>query len=157
MHSVFGCYSGVWNQDQLQVMVDDAVDPPPPLPLISLKPCMNLHPAACPSLLLMDVGMITSIPSKDPCLPLPSPEGCGRLIITWQRIWGMRNTRGGQEVGGPHGASRKQAMTYVCHGLFPLIFCTSNKLKSGNTNFALAVFSCLWESLIVSAKDWLHV
>ena len=40
----------------------------------------------------------------------------------------MRNTRGGQEVGGPHGASRKQAMTYVCHGLFPLIFCASNKL-----------------------------
>ena len=28
---------------------------------------------------------------------------------------------------------------------------------SGNTNFALAVFSCLWESLIVFAKDWLHV
>ena len=28
---------------------------------------------------------------------------------------------------------------------------------SGNTNLALAVFSCLWESLIVFAKDWLHV
>ena len=30
-------------------------------------------------------------------------------------------------------------------------------LASGNTNLALAVFSCLWESLIVFAKDWLHV
>ena len=28
---------------------------------------------------------------------------------------------------------------------------------SGNTNLALAVFSCLWESLIVFAKDWLYV
>ena len=33
-----------------------------------------------------------------------------------------------------------------------LVACTS-----GNTNLALAVFSCLWESLIVFAKDWLHV
>ena len=30
-------------------------------------------------------------------------------------------------------------------------------MTSGNTNLALAVFSCLWESLIVFAKDWLHV
>ena len=33
---------------------------------------------------------------------------------------------------------------------------TSNS-SSGNTNLALAVFGCLWESLIVFAKDWLHV
>jgi len=51
--------------------------------------------------------MITSIPSKDPSLPLLSPEGCGQLIIARQRIGGT------QEVGGPGGASRKQAMTYV--------------------------------------------
>ena len=28
--------------------------------------------------------------------------------------------------------------------------------SSGNTNLALAVFSCLWESLIVFANDWVH-
>ena len=27
---------------------------------------------------------------------------------------------------------------------------------SGNTNLALAVFGCLWESLIVFANDWVH-
>jgi hypothetical protein len=30
-------------------------------------------------------------------------------------------------------------------------------VTSGNTNLALAVFGCLWESLIVFAKDWQHV
>ena len=29
-------------------------------------------------------------------------------------------------------------------------------LASGNTNLALAVFGCLWESLIVFANDWVH-
>ena len=29
-------------------------------------------------------------------------------------------------------------------------------VSSGNTNLALAVFSCLWESLIVFANDWVH-
>ena len=28
--------------------------------------------------------------------------------------------------------------------------------SSGNTNLALAVFGCLWESLIVFANDWVH-
>ena len=36
-------------------------------------------------------------------------------------------------------------------------FIAARALTSGNTNLALAVFSCLWESLIVFAKDWLHV
>ena len=29
--------------------------------------------------------------------------------------------------------------------------------SSGNTNLALAVFGCLWESLIVFANDWVHL
>ena len=35
--------------------------------------------------------------------------------------------------------------------------CAVDVTTSGNTNLALAIFSCLWESLIVFAKDWLHV
>ena len=31
-----------------------------------------------------------------------------------------------------------------------------NECQSGNTNLALAVFGCLWESLIVFANDWMH-
>ena len=30
------------------------------------------------------------------------------------------------------------------------------QFTSGNTNLALAVFGCLWESLIVFANDWVH-
>ena len=32
----------------------------------------------------------------------------------------------------------------------------NHELASGNTNLALAVFGCLWESLIVFANDWVH-
>ena len=32
----------------------------------------------------------------------------------------------------------------------------SQKESSGNTNLALAVFGCLWESLIVFANDWVR-
>ena len=42
-----------------------------------------------------------------------------------------------------------------CHGadLLPSDLIAS---ASGNTNLALAVFGCLWESLIVFANDWVH-
>ena len=33
---------------------------------------------------------------------------------------------------------------------------SGNMDSSGNTNLALAVFGCLWESLIVFANDWVH-
>ena len=38
-------------------------------------------PTVCPYPLLRDMGAITSIPNKDLSLPLPSPEGCGLLIV----------------------------------------------------------------------------
>ena len=33
--------------------------------------------------------------------PLPSPEGCGRLIVAQQRSWGGKNTRGDPSNGRP--------------------------------------------------------
>ena len=37
-----------------------------------------------------------------------------------------------------------------------VLFPNSKPEASGNTNLALAVFGCLWESLIVFAHDWVH-
>jgi len=78
----------------------------------------NLH-TVCPSPLLRGVGTITGIPSKDPTPPLPSPEGCGRLIVARRKSWGTRNTR-------------RWCVTEtdrdICHGPLSLIFPASNKL-----------------------------
>ena len=79
-------------------------------------------PTVCPYPLLRDMGTITSIPNKDLSrLPLPSPEGCGLLIIARQRIWGDPGS------GRPRWCVTKTGHD-ICHGPFSLIFPALNKL-----------------------------
>jgi len=100
---------------------------PPPPPSSNIPQAMNLHPTVCLSPLLRDVDMMTSIHSKNPSLPLPSPEGCGWFITAQWRIWGMRNTMGDAGSGMPRWCITETGHD-ICHGPFSLIFPTSNKL-----------------------------
>jgi len=80
---------------------------PPP---ICLKPRIYTPPFAPPLCWGMWARSVAS-PTRIPA-PLPSPEGCGWLIIARRRIWGMRNIMGDLGSRRP-GVSWKQATTYV--------------------------------------------
>ena len=75
---------------------------PLPVPSSSQLPPSCVHPPCeGPSPLLRDVGPSVNTPASPAAPAPPLPEGCGRLIFTWPRSWGRRNTRGDLWSGRP--------------------------------------------------------
>ena len=67
-------------------------------------------------------------------------------------IWNSEST----DVGDGFHKRKKQYVTGYHTCIYFSTFHVLGEVASGNTNLALAVFGCLWESLIVFANDWVH-
>jgi len=66
-----------------------------------------------PTCIVDSPSTCNAISKCQPHLPLPSSEGCGRLLVNQQGSWGWRNARGDPGSGRPSSASRKRATTFV--------------------------------------------
>ena len=112
--------------------------------------------APAPANLIKDGWTETTVPISVPCDNVSYPSEADAPVFHMKGVMYHKPLEVIKATFEDPSAEQVHISKFPLSGILATKTQLSSQTTSGNTNLALAVFGCLWESLIVFANDWVH-